>query len=244
MKKLLLSLFLCVTCFSAEEPTNANSEFELDSGLVEKLYQESVTESTIATARYSSNITVSPILSIFSPNELTLSNNYFTVPYAAEAGTLPSLSIVGTGRLLSFGGFNLIGLGSVGYSMKEMVQKVSNKNSFAESESITRLTLHWLPIAAGTRLEYQVANFEAIRPYITVKAGAQWLYQVGTLDGLEQGFWVPFYQYGAGLTLFDAPSNPNRWFGGMNVGYSKLQSFSSEQTVEGNVIDIGVNIIL
>ena len=240
---LVISILLTHVAFSAEEPTES-SEFQLDKGLVDRLYKESVTESERATLQHSANVTVSALFSLFNPAALTLSNDYFEVPYSQGIGSVPSLSIGASGRIFSVGGLYLMGTGGVGYSMKEVVQTVSSKTASSDPNRTTRITLHWLPLSIGTRLEYRFSGFEAVRPFLSAKGGAEWLYQVGSLDGLEQGFWVPFVQYGAGLTLFDSASSPDRWFGGVTVGISKHQSFSSAQSVEGTVFDLGVNILL
>lgn len=242
MKYLILSLVVfSKILLSAEGSTD--SEFQLDKNLVDKLYEESVTESKKTTSQYSANISVAPTFSYFSPNQLTLTNDYFQVPYASGMGSMPGISIVASGRIISFGGLYIMGLGGVGYSMKEAVQKALSKTASTDPERTSKITLHWLPLSLGTRVEYRFSGFDAVRPFITAKGGAEWLYQTGGLDGLEQGFWVPFLQYGAGLTLFDS-SSPDRWFGGLTLGVSKHQSFSSAQIVDGTVVDFGVSILL
>lgn len=238
-----ISILLIQTALSAEDP-NQSSEFQLESGLVDRLYKESITESERATLQHSANVTVAPFFSLFNPATFTLTNNYFEVPYSEGIGSVPSLSIVASGRIFSVGGLYLMGVGGVGYSMKEVVQKVNSKTATSDPVRTTQVTLHWLPLSIGTRLEYRFSGFEAVRPFVIAKGGAEWLYQVGSLDGLEQGFWIPFVQYGAGLTLFDSVASPDRWFGGVTLSVSQHQSFSSAQIVEGTVFDLGVNILL
>lgn len=241
--KYVLLILIVVSGWSFSQETPPESEFQLDKNLVDKLYQESLTESQKSTVKYSANVAVSPVLSIFSPSILTLTNDYFEVPYAEGMGSLPGISVVATGGVFSFGGLHILGLGSVGYSMKEAVQKAFSKTASSDPERTAKLTLHWLPLSLGTRIEYRFSGFESVRPFFQVKGGAEWLYQVGGLDGIDQGFWVPFVQYGGGLTLFDS-SSPDRWFGGLTLGLSKHQSFSSAQIIDGTVFDFGLNILL
>lgn len=210
---------------------------------MDKLYQESVTESQQSTAHYSASIAFSPLLSVFNPSELTLSNDYFQVPYAEKIGNVPGLTVVASGKIFNWGGLHVLGIGGVGYSMKEVVQTALSRKTASDNPT-TRLTLHWLPLSLGTRVEYRFSGFEAVRPFVLAKSGAEWLYQVGGLDGIEQGFWVPFLQYGGGLTLFDSPSSPERWFGGVTLGVAKHQSFSSAQVIDGTIFDLGINILL
>lgn len=242
MKNLLIVLATLSRLILAQE-TPSESEFHLDKQVVDRLYEESVTESRKSTLQYSANVTVSPVFSLFSPNHLTLTNDYFQVPYAEGMGSLPSIAIAASGKIYQLGGLYILGLGSVGYSMKEAVQKAYSKTASSDPERLSKLTLHWLPLSLGTRVEYRFSGFDAVRPFVTAKGGAEWLYQTGGLDGIEQGFWVPFVQYGGGLTLFDSAS-PDRWFGGLSVGVSKHQSFSSAQLIDGTVFDLGVNILL
>lgn len=238
---LILAFIFSNLSFSTEPPSE--SEFQLDKGLMEKLYQESVTESQKNTAQYSAGITVSPVLSLFTPTRLSLSNDYWQVPYGDGIGSVPGFSIAASGKFFNWGGLYVLGIGGVGYSMKEVVQKAYSKKA-SDAESTAKLTLHWLPLSLGSRVEYRISGFEVVRPFIIAKGGAEWLYQVGGLEGIEQGFWVPFLQYGGGLTLFDSPSSPDRWFGGLTLGISKHISFSSSQVIDGTVFDLGFNILL
>lgn len=253
MKQVLCSLIVISglvfsqLLWSQESPRD--SEFQLDKGLVDRLYQESITETKTSTAQYSANITLSPVFSVFSPTQMTLSNNYFEIPYGEGIGSVPGISMVASGRIFNWGGLYIMGVGGVGYSMKETVQRATSKTaSTNDRERTTRLTLHWLPLSLGSRMEYRFSGFEIIRPFVIVKGGAEWLYQVGQLDGIEQGFWIPYYQYGGGLTFFastsSSPHSSGSWFGGLTLGVSKHQSFSSQQSVNGTVFDFAVNIVL
>lgn len=240
-----IALFLCILSqLTLSQETAPESEFQLETGLMDRLYDESVTESENAAVQYRTGVSISPIFSYFNPSQMTLQNDYFEVPYSENLGGVPGISLIATGKLFSFGGIYLLGLGGVGYSMKEGVQKAYSKTASADPERTARLTLHWLPISIGSRLEYRFSGFEAVRPFVQIKSGADWFYQVGQLDGIEQGFWVPYYAYGAGLTLFDSPSTTDRWFGGLTFSLSQRQSFSSQQVVQGWVFDLGVAILL
>ncbi len=77
-----------------------------------------------------------------------------------------------------------------------------------------------------------------------MRLGAQWIYQTGNLDGIEQGFWVPFYELGGGLVLFDSLGQEDDWFGGLTVGVSQRKHLGGSQLVGTFSIDVGANFLL
>mgnify|MGYP001585235029 CR=1 FL=1 len=106
------------------------------------------------------------------------------------------------------------------------------------------LTLHWLPLSLGTRIEYRISGLKFIRPYVDLEGGAQWLYQSGKLDGIEQAFWVPYYQTAFGVTLFGANQTQDDWFGGISLGATVRHSFASQQSIQSGSVDVGLNLYL
>ncbi len=244
MKYSLFVLFLALSSLVFSEEKPVDSEFQLDKNLVDRLYKESVEENKSSFQLHSSATTFAPALNFFSPEQMNLKNDYFEVPYSDSIGTVPGVSLTASSKLFNWEGLYITGLGGVGYSMKDAVQSVTSRTASVDAIRTTKLTLHRLPLSLGARMEYRFSGFESVRPFAQMKAGAQWLYQVGQLDGIEQGFWIPFYEYGGGLTLLDAPSSPDRWFGGFNIGLFKSQSFSSDQVVSGTTFEFGMNILL
>lgn len=224
-----------------EELTPPNSQFELEKGLVESIYQASVSES-VEIRPVSAGISVSPQISYVNPTRLSLLNSYWEVPYTDQIGALPLLSLHIANSVLHWSGLSLAIKGSVGYSYKENVLTAISRQTGKESRAV--LTLHWLPISLGTRLEYHISGFHAVKPYLNLEGGAQWLYQSGKLDGIEQGFWVPFYQVSFGLTLFGPTRTQGEWFGGINVGSSIRNSLASQLDIQSWSMDVGVNFYL
>jgi hypothetical protein len=248
--KYVLIFLLALPVFAKEAPkvstpASTDSEFQLDKNLVNKLYEEALTERERMPTAYNSGFTLAPSLSYFSPTALTLENDYFRVPYAEGLGSTLGIYVMGSSTLVAWGGLHLVGVAGVGYSMKEAPQKAISKTGDPnDNERSGVLTLHHLPLTVGTKAEYAFSSFSAVRPYIGVRTGAEWLYQTGKLDGVEQGFWIPFYEVGAGLVLFDTPASIDKWFGGMVIDISKHQSILSNQSVAGWQYNVGINVLL
>ncbi|MEK7259124.1 MAG: hypothetical protein AAB211_04930, partial [Pseudomonadota bacterium] len=64
------------------------------------------------------------------------------------------------------------------------------------------------------------------------------------LDGLERGFWVPFYEVGAGVSLFEGETDADSWFGGLSLSAIRHEGLSSEQTVKAWMLEAGVQVWL
>src|SRR5690606_26340699 len=90
---------------------------------------------------------------------------------------------------------------SVGYGYVEGRYAVSTRSG-TPLEDVIRL--HRVPITAFVEPYLEFSAVPWVRPSLPVSLGAQWFFQSGTLDGIEQGFWLPFYRVGPRLTFFPA----------------------------------------
>lgn len=230
------------TEFQVADNTPREGQFELEDDLLNKIYRESVTSAGVDTNPISRGILVAPQLTFLNATELTLSNNYFTVPYTASGnGGFPMFGLTASGNVAQLGPVEVSLSGRLAYSYKEAVIEAQSPSG---SGVKSLLKLHWIPISAGVNLTGNVFGTQAIKPYVFGSVGAQWLYQQGALDGVEQGFWVPFLRAGGGLTLFDSIRRTGDWFGGLQIGASTQNSFGSTQTVKGWSLDLGMTLLL
>jgi hypothetical protein len=237
MRYLFVLIFaVCIfNTLCADEIRSQKSEFEIEQGLLDKLYQETVTDNGFKSRLAS--IEIIPQYSFTFIDQLSLSNDYFTVPYSATTKSLSFFSLTGSIPLLQVKGLGARALGKFGYTFKESMTQVTSKSG-GDYTDVVRL--HWLPLAVGLKLDYQIPGVSFVKPYVEGSIGAQWLFQSGNLSGLEQSFWVPFYQASFGLFLFSNNNNDN-WFGGIVTCYSLRNSFASDQAVKTQSIDLGLN---
>lgn len=219
-----------------------SSQFELEKGLLDTLYRGSVTESSTEFRPEVRTLSVTPQLSFVNASQFVLSNNYWDVPYTEQLGAIPAASLHVSNSMFYLGGFSFAIKGVVGYSYKEAVLSPVHKQTGKDSRAV--LTLHWLPVSLGTRVEYRIPGVDFVRPHLDLESGAQWLYQSGKLDGIEQGFWVPFYQAAFGLILFAPNQSQGNWFGGINLGATVRNSFASQQNIWNWSMDVGLNLYL
>lgn len=219
------------------------SEFKLDRGLIDTIYQNSSTEARVDASPISGAIEVSPQISFFSASKLTLSNAYFDVPYAETLGGLPMFELVLSTPLTYFGSLQVLLQGQAGYGYKEAVFSNIRSHSDANQVFSDVLKLHWIPLAASLRFDYEIPR-SFVKPTLILGAGAQWLFQSGKLDGIEQGFWVPYAFVGPALTLFDQSSRRGEWFGGVTVGPTFKKSFGSSQEIAGWSLDVAAHLVL
>src|SRR3989338_3705267 len=79
--------------FNSLGAQDSSSSFEIEKGLLEEIYQGSVSEAKIDSSPYSSGVWVYPQISYFNTTELLLTNNYFTVPYSGDLQNIPSIQL-------------------------------------------------------------------------------------------------------------------------------------------------------
>jgi hypothetical protein len=74
--------------------------------------------------------------------------------------------------------------------------------------------------------------------YVHTGLGTQWIRQDGSLDGISQNVWVPFYRYGGGFNLFE---QKDRAMGltGVSVGVTAFGDLSAKHKVSGMSFDLG-----
>jgi len=217
------------------------SEFTLEKGLLETIYQSSLKETAVVSPQSFSAYVVTAQISFMNPEKLRLTNQYFDVSHVDSLKGVPSFNLSVGGPLAGGSGLTLSSTGRLGYAFRESVTKVQSSSG---SEFVDLVKMHWLTLGGGLELDYQIAGFSYVRPFAGVDAGVQWLYQSGKLDGLEQGFWVPFLQARAGLNLFARPRVSSEWFGGVNVGGAIRRSVASVQQVDSWSFDLGMNLYL
>lgn len=243
MKTLIFLVYLSYGISASAEATGSSgSDFQVDKGLFNQLYEETLRQNKVDEQSLSSGMRLSISGSLLSISELTLSNNYYEVPYASGIGSLPSIQIGAAIPVTRVGRFSLSGLASVGYSYKEGVQKAYSKTTVTNTERTTLITVHRLPLSVGTTLDYSINGLKEVRPFAVAKMGAEWFYQSGALDGLEQGFWVPYLEIGGGLTLFEGA--PQDWFRGISLSVSSHNGLGSSQVVRAMAFELGINILL
>ncbi len=231
----LAVVFLCNSgqAVDAGAGTIDASEFEVESGLVDKIFNDNAKASNLELLDTSSGWKVSPSLSFFSPEKFILSNPYFDIDYSPNMQTLPSLRLAVAAPIARWKGLEIQATGRVSYSFRESLFSVRSKTGVSLTDSIR---VHWLPASAGLTMEYEIPHFSFLKPSIGGGAGLQWIYQQGRLDGLEQGFWLPFSYFEAAITFF--PSTD--WFTGFRVGATLVQSFGDSQNVRGWSTDFGM----
>lgn len=214
-----------------------SSHFELDKDLVNSIYKDAITEAKIETRRRGAGLRVAADFSYVIPTSLTLSNQYFDVPYGEGFAGLPSFGIALMQGFWNPSRFNFSFLGRTGFSRKDALINIKSKSGGSYKDVIQ---LSRIPLLAGMRVEWAPTPTFPIKPFFEGGAGIQWFYQSGKLDkSLEQGFFIPFYQVTMGITLF-GNSEDAAWLGGVNLGGSIQRSFNTAQATDSWSLDAGV----
>ena len=246
MKQILLALTLVASpLLRAEDHGSRRGEapapeqFKVDKNLLEDMYRAEIRDVAIETRYSTGAIEVGPQFSMVTASQFETTNNYFSVPYNSLRTQIPLVHLVMTTPITLVAGFvEVHAQGRIGYNYREGVYTVRARSGQEFSDLVK---LNWLPITAGLRLGAQLPI--PIKPTVTIGAGAQWLAQDGLLDGLDQNFWVPFYQISPAVTLFDL-SERGGWFGGINVGATINRSVASQQKINYWSIDLSTALVL
>ncbi len=241
MKTFLVGLFIFIASSTgfASEVTNQKPQVQVTPDIVDKIFKNAIKQVDELSGTSHSEFTLVTEVGQFAPSTMTLANSYYEVPYESYWKSILMVNIMFQNGFFKEGAAVFKGVGGLSYSYQERLARVKSKKSLNGSERTTLLRAHSLPLYAGLDFEYQ--RWVDFSPYVSARVGMQWVYQMGNLDGLEQGFWVPFYQLGVGVTLFEPITESSRtWFGGLKVSVMNQRSFSSSQTIDGLSTNLGV----
>lgn len=179
-------------------------------------------------------------VSIVTPRQLVLSSPEFEIPFEQNLTGLPTVQLGFTFPLFLAGPLEAQALVSAGYGYKEAVHTVRLRSG---EEKRDLIALHRVPAQGALRLLYHVPGMTFMKPTLTLGGGAQWLYQVAEMDGIDKGYWMPFFSVAPALTFFESGASSD-WFGGFTFGVSYLSGFETEQRFQAWSFDLSVNVIL
>lgn len=225
-----------------EVSKEAPAGIQTDEATFKEIFEGNVTRAKAEVEGATSAFRLTPTFSWASIDELSTANNYFTVPISNSVNSIPLFQAQFSFRTLSWKGLELLPNASVGYGMKE--SQVTARSKLGTNLS-DLLRIHWLPLSLGGQVSYKIPGLKVVKVFVNPSIGVQWLYQSGRLDGIDQGFWIPFYKLGGGVNLFDqSEKDASAWFGGVNLSAETLSSFGSAQTSKLWKLDVGLTLLL
>lgn len=246
--KVLMFVWLQATLLFAEDSSetevvnkntsnlnNSKSHFYIEKGLVDKVYDQTM---SLEAKRHNSFGSMFPSIGILNAQEFELSNDYFAINYANQLGSIP---LIGFALASEFARFYSVGLnfkGEFGYSYKQGTFKAKSASG---SEINDTITLQWVPLMVGLSADYTPSWASWLKPSIEILGGAHWLHHSGTLDGLDHSVWVPAYSGGLSFAFFPSMKTG---MGGISIGANYLNSSNSDQKIRGWVYKVGSSILL
>lgn len=216
-------------------------EFDVDKGLVDKVYNESLAQSrSVPTLKRVGEFL--PEFGLFFPQEAVLKNQYYSVDHTEKKSPIPRADLnLGT-QLLSFADTNLYAHAKAGFFYREGITNV--KSTSTEQSAKDAITLTGMPLVGYARLEYAPSFLSNAKPSLLVGSGTYWVQQSGSLDGLQQAFWIPVILMGAQVVFFDQSHQNDEHFGGLTLSATYEKSFNSSQTLRGWMFGIGTRFMI
>lgn len=214
----------------------------VDDSNFKAIFNQSVAEENVVLEKRTRSFDVEIGAAYNSINDLTLSNNYFTVDYAEELKTVPSLKFSLAKDIWSNSRTAVSGLVNLGYGFKQT-------RILAESKRGTKLTdqvaLQWIPLSAGVQIKQKIPGTQRFSAFFSPSIGSQYFHQAGNLDGIDQGYWVGFWNLRAGLVLFEQTSKKiGAAFEGVVLGGNISQAVGSNQKFSSWSAELGVKFAL
>jgi len=205
------------------------SEFSIDANLVDKMF-ESTTNEASATASGTDRVRFEAALGYMIPSEMSFQNDYFTVPYTENVSSI-SYGMLRVGKpflqagKVSFGAFGL-----VGYSYLQGIYEVESKDGLALKDTIS---LQWIPLQLGLTIDVIDILGNVVQPGLIVAGGADSFTQSGTLDGMNQSYWVPSSSFGLAFNFFGNGTAKESTFDGISLSGQYRTSYGDEQVFKG-----------
>ena len=204
------------------------SEFSIDPNLVDKLFESTTTKENQAQAASTRTVRGEIGYGHMMLTNMNLKNKYFEVPYSSNVSALPYGFIQGSKSIFTFGPGSFNTYGMIGYSNQQGVYEVKGSSGIALKDTVT---MQWVPVEIGTSIDVKLFSGQ-VQPAVIVGIGADWITQTGTLDGMNQNFWIPHTSVGPAITFFGSSDNAPG-FDGITVASIYRTSSGRDQTFKG-----------
>ncbi|NBX76936.1 MAG: hypothetical protein EBQ92_10315 [Proteobacteria bacterium] len=180
--------------------------------------------------------------SVLNPNRLILSSREYKVSYSKSFLGISAFQL-GVGLPLRSGlaQIEFYPFAKAGYARNQGTYSLTAQNGETSQADVT---LHWVPLTAGLRTEYNIPGFDLIRPFLILAGGAEWLNQRGETPGLSENFWIPFYNVGLGLSFSDSPYYRDSGFGGFSFSMNFQNGLRRDQETSSFSYDLTVHFFL
>jgi len=231
---------------STSKPTSVKSDdagIAVDESNFKAIFDQTLDEVDTAAKTGSSRLNIEVNASYVSISKLELSNAFFTVDYAKELKSIPSLQFVGS-KKYAVGRWGLEPSFSMGYGTRAASLQVRSPQNTLLTDYIS---VHWIPLSAGLRTSHAIPGLKVLTAFLTPAIGSQYIYQSGQLDGIDQGFWIPYVAIRSGLSLFErdrlVPSS-SAWFDGIALSGTLFRGLSSTKPMLAWSLDLGLRVLL
>lgn len=187
------------------------------------------------------NFEITGTFSVMNPSRLVLSSRDYQVSYSNNLLGISAFQIglgIPAGQV---GRFFFIPFARLGYARNQGAYSLTPQSGETVQANVT---LHWLPLTAGLRTEYNIPGFDLIRPFFMLAGGTEWLNQRGDTPGISESFWIPFYNLGLGLSFSDSPYQRNSGFGGFSFSMNFQNGLRRDQEASSLSYDLSIHFLL
>lgn len=210
--------------------------------LVRPAWSENPKNKIAETLENPTELEITGTISVMNPNRLILSSREYKVSYSKNFFGVSAFQL-GVGMpAMALGSFEISPFGRFGYARNQGTYSLTAQDGTLSEAPVT---LHWVPLSAGFRSEYNIPGLTYIRPFMLLSAGAEWLTQQGSTPGVSENFWVPYYNVGLGLSFADSSLNPrDSVFGGFSFSMNLQNSLREDQEARCLSYDLTVHFLL
>lgn len=229
----LFTLVILLNSLSAFAFTSAPDLFSPTTDIPSNTYQRE------STSQIRSHWELIPQASVIRPTTMRLISEEYDIPYAQVLSGFPAVHFTLASPFKKFGDIQTYGLIRGGFSSKSGDYRVPART---HGSSDANLTLLWVPMSIGTKIQYIVPGFPFVRPALNVGIGVQYLHQKSSLAELNASLWLPFYYVTPQIGFFEGAGDT--WFNGFAFGISYIDSLGFDKKVRAWSYDLSFNIIL
>jgi len=188
------------------------------------------------------NMELTGTFSVMNPNRLILSSREYKVSYSKNFFGISAFQL-GLGiPSRTIGSFEISPFTRFGYAKNQGTYSLTSLEGTVTEAPVT---LHWVPLSAGFRAEYNIPDFIFIRPFALLSVGAEWLTQQGEIPGVSENFWIPYYNMGLGLSFVDSATHRgDSVFGGFSFSINLQKGLRDDQEARCLSYDLTVHFFL